>query len=185
MQRKWFVLFVMIILIMAQFACNLGAPSPSANPQPPEPSLPAPSASAPSAPGSSNAGQIVISGAINEVFTPVFIEADIPGGVCVYIFLGEQGVNDGIKLEFPPDTQLGDYPLEGGSCTSSRGNLMGAWYDVPGDNAPSYQSTSGHLTLTAVGPTFSGRFDFTAVDRDDASKTIEVSGSFTDVPVSP
>ena len=183
------ILFPLLALVVAQFACNLGAQSPSANPQP-EASLPAPSASAPSAPGNSNAGQIVISGAVNETFTPTAAWADIPGGVCVYINLIEQGATDGVWLEFPPDTQPGTYPLEGGSCTSSTGNQMDARYTVPGDNAPSYQSANGTLTLTSVSltsdpPTFSGQFQFTAVDRNDASKTIEVSGSFTDVPFIP
>jgi len=179
------IVFPLLALVIAQFACNLGAQPPSANPQPPDASLPAPSASAPSAPDNPNVGQVVISGAVNQTFTPVYSELDIPGGVCVMISLWEQGVSDGVQLEFPPDTKPGDYPLEGGSCVSSAGNLMGAWYDVPGDNAPSYRSTNGTLTLTAVGPTFSGQFQFTAVERDDASKTIEVSGSFTDVPVTP
>ena len=41
------------------------------------------------------------------------------------------------------------------------------------------------VILALLALTFSGQFQFTAVDRNDASKTIEVSGSFTDVPFIP
>jgi hypothetical protein len=44
-----------------------------------------------------------------------------------------------------------------------------------------YESTGGALNLTASGTSFSGTFEFTAWSVRDHSKSIQVTGSFTNV----
>ena len=60
MQRKWFVLFVMITLAMAQFACNIGAQPSSVNPQSPGNSDTPPAASTQAPAPAIQGGQISI-----------------------------------------------------------------------------------------------------------------------------
>lgn len=159
----------LLVVLLGLAACG-GSSGPAAGNQAP----------APSAPGSSNAGQIVISGAVSKTFTPVKVEAALIGSNTV-IYLTEGKGPSGVSLSFPPDTQPGVYPI---------GKEIGqpdvlAHYEMYGANTGLYYSNKGTLTLTAVGPKFSGQFQFTAVDSKDSTKTIEVSGSFTDVPFIP
>jgi hypothetical protein len=176
------ILFPLLALVVAQFACSLGTQPPSTAPQQPDASLPAPSDSATSAPENSNADQIIISGAVSKTYTPTKIEANnIMGRIVINLI--EKNAN-GIFISFPADTQPGTYTMVY-YLDDPAGGVTGQYQAFSGGDAITYNSTKGTLTLTTVSPTFSGQFQFTAVDNKDASKTISVSGSFTDVPVNP
>jgi hypothetical protein len=125
---------------------------------------------------------VVITGAVSKTFTPVNVYAVSLGQGGVGIYLLEQD-SSSVALSFQADKQPGTYPIEDRLDNSVVG--VGAMYYLLGDNAATYFSTSGTLTLSAVGSKFSGQFQFTAADITDASKTIEVTGSFTDVPSTP
>ncbi len=176
------ILFPLLALAVAQFACSLGAQPPSAAPQQPDASLPAPSDSATSAPEISNAGQIVISGAVSKTYTPAKVEANNIMGRIVINLIEKSAT--GVFISFPVDTQSGTYTMEY-YLDNPAGGVTGQYQVFSGGNAIKYECTQGTLTLTAVGSKFSGQFQFTAVDSKDASKTIEVSGTFTDVPFNP
>ena len=160
----------LLVALLVLTACG-GSNSPAVGNQ-------APAASAPSGSGNLNAGQIVISGAISKTYTPIKVEAGKLMDRMV-INLNEKTVG-GVSLQFPADTQPGTYPIED-HLNKPVVDVFGE-YDVFGGGGAFYLSTNGTLTLTAVGSKFSGRFQFTAGHNKDASKTIEVTGSFTDVP---
>ena len=62
------------------------------------------------------------------------------------------------------------------------GGEYGAFCNTNGSlSGNTFQSTSGTLTLTATGASFSGTFTFNAVNLKDKTKTIQVSGSFSNV----
>jgi len=132
------------------------------------------------APAGGNAGQVSISGAVSKNFTPIRVEASKVGSKML-IFLTEKSA-DGVSLTFPPDTQPGTYPIED-NLNQLLVDVSGE-YDMLSNNAAIYPSTKGSLKLTAVGSKFSGEFQFTAGNKKNHSETIEVTGSFTDVPLS-
>jgi hypothetical protein len=179
------IIFPLLALVIVQLACSFGAPpanspqSPNAAPQQPAGNTaPVTTAQAPASSGNANAGQVVISGAVNKTYTPINFEAGTLGNSMI-INLHETTI-DGISLAIPPDTQPGTYAIED--------HLTNAVVDFSGEYAlwksdAFYESTKGTLTLTATGSKFSGQFQFTAVNSKDSSKTIEVTGSFADVPV--
>ena len=159
----------LLVALLLLAGCG-GSSSPSAGNQAP----------APAAPGSANAGQVSISGALSKNFTPIRVEASKVGSK-ILIFLTEKSA-DGVSLTFPPDTQPGTYPIED-NLNQLLVDVSGE-YDMLSNNAAIYPSTKGSLKLTAVGSKFSGEFQFTAGNKKNHSETIEVTGSFTDVPLS-
>jgi hypothetical protein len=182
------ILFVLLVLAMLQFACNFGTQltqttQPQSGGSLPATSNPAPTEAAnpaPPAAGNSNAGQVVISGAVNKTYTPINLEAGTLGTNMIVNL--HETTTDGVSLAFPPDTQPGTYAIED--------HLKNPVVDFSGEYDQFkldafYLSTGGTLTLTATGSKFSGTFEFTAVNSKDSSKTIKVAGSFTDVPVGP
>jgi hypothetical protein len=181
-------LFPLLVLVIVQFACVLGAQPPSATPQQPDGGILATSDSALSAPGSSNAGQIVISGAVNKTFAPVRVNAGSFGNG-MRIYLNEPTDKKSNKL---PDLitidltsvikQPGIYPIED---MNNENKKTWAIYQVGDDPTGQYNSIKGTLTLTAAGSKYSGQFQFAAGFSNDTSKTIEVTGSFTDLPFNP
>lgn len=176
------VVGILFVATLALTGCGkqigpIGAnqPAPGNQSAAPAPSTAAPATTTPS----SNAGQVVISGAVNKTYTPVNVEAGTLGSSMI-INLHENST-DGISLAFPPDTQPGTYTIQDSSHHAVV-DFSGQYSSFSSDAF--YLSTKGTLTLTAVGSKFSGQFQFSATHNKDASKTIDVSGSFTDVPVS-
>lgn len=172
------ILYPLLVLIILQFACSFGAKAPAANPQ----GSPANSNPAPSSDSSSNGGQIVVTGVVNKTVTPAKVYAMAISQSIVGIFIQEQDGST-ISLAFPSNEQPGTYPIDN-RLDQSVVNIAGM-YDLVADTSATYFSTKGTLTLTAVGPKYSGQFEFDAGDNTDATKTINVTGSFTDVPSAP
>ncbi|MBI5878373.1 MAG: hypothetical protein HZB53_12050 [Chloroflexi bacterium] len=172
--RIWIPRGIAAVLLVALLALTACGESDS-----PAGSYPAPAGATSAAPRAANTGQVVISGALSKSFTPVSVEAGTLGKLMV-INLHEKNA-DGVSLSFPPDTKPGTYAIEDQSAKPVV-DFAGA-YSVFGSAAAFYLSTKGSLTLTAVGSKYSGQFQFTARHTKDASKTIEVSGPFADVPV--
>jgi hypothetical protein len=125
--------------------------------------------------------QVVITGAIQKTYTPEGITA-VKIDRYVGINVNEQ-FPCGVTLQFPIDIQPGAYPI--GDRLHQPVTDIFAEYGVSCNRAGiyvgSFQSTKGTLTLTASGARYSGKFEFTAREVIDESKTIQVSGSFNDV----
>jgi hypothetical protein len=85
----------------------------------------------------------------------------------------------GAELRFPIDMQPGEYPI--GEHMSVPLAEVIAQYSPDCGKDGSYLSSQGTLKLTASGGKYSGEFEFTAKHNRDQSKTIKVSGSFSDV----
>ena len=129
-----------------------------------------------------NARQVVITGAINKTYAPREVAA-VKNGEYVGINVNEKSVC-GVSLQFPIDMQPGEYPIEDklNQVAAKVSGEYGAFCDSGGSlSGNTYESTNGKLTLTASGEKFSGAFEFTAGNIKDRSKTIQVSGSFSNV----
>jgi hypothetical protein len=182
------ILFALLVLVVVQFACNLGSQLTKTTPQQPGGSVPATSNSTTTAPGNSNVGQIAVIGVINKTFTSVRVGAG-PFGSQIRLYMNEANardlsrVGDALTIDFPADMQPGSYPIE--NSVDNPSDSVYFIYTVSSEPPASYKSIKGLLTLTAVSPKISGQFQVAAVDSTDASKIIEVTGSFTDVPVGP
>jgi hypothetical protein len=123
------------------------------------------------------ARQVVISGAINKTYTPVEISAaKIMDRVGISLM---EEFPCGAELRFPIDMQPGEYPI--GEHMSVPLAEVIAQYSPDCGKDGSYLSSQGTLKLTASGGKYSGEFEFTAKHNRDQSKTIKVSGSFSDV----
>ena len=129
---------------------------------------------------------VKVNGAINKTFTPVRFDAGTFGnGMRIYVYepIDKENLKltDTITIDSSSILQVGSYPFE----NSQKGTVtvpLYAIYQVGEDPTGSYNSIKGTLTLTAAGAKYSGQFQFTAEFSTDASKTIEVTGSFTDLP---
>jgi hypothetical protein len=126
-------------------------------------------------------GQVVISGAVKGTF-PVKSAwaANFPGDYRV-----QQELESLCTVFFgiPHDTQPGTYPIAN-KITAQSPHLVytAAYADACHHNPDEYASTSGTMTLTSTGAKWSGTYKFTGQNIKDASKTVEVSGSFSDIP---
>lgn len=183
--KSWFV--VVIILTLAQFACSFGAGSPNA--QPPDAATEAPSSGgdAPSG-GNANAGQITVSGALNKTFTAVNVSIGQFGPARIRLYLNEDTpadlsrTGDMLTFDFPADIQPGAYDIPNSVGVDMSTINLWVTYGTTDGVIANFQSVSGTLTITAVGATYSGQFQFTAANPADASQTITVTGSFADLP---
>jgi len=122
------------------------------------------------------ARQVVISGAINKTYTPVEISA-----VKINDRVGVSLIEEfpcGAELRFPIDMQPGSYPI-GEHMSAPIADVI-AQYSPDCGKDGHYLSAQGTLKLTASGGKYSGEFEFTARHSRDQSKTIKVSGSFSD-----
>ena len=127
-------------------------------------------------------GQVVITGAINKTYTPREVAA-VKIGDDVGINVIEKSVC-GVSVQFPIDAQPGSYPIEDQlhQVVTKVSGEYGAFCDSGGSlSGNTYQSMNGKLTLTTSGAKFSGTFEFSAGNIKDQSKTIQVSGSFSNV----
>ncbi len=123
-------------------------------------------------------GDVQISGAINETFTPTKSEAGALGDKII-INLYEKTIGR-VSLALPPNTRPGTYVI-GDRRHKPEADFSGE-YDLFGSGQASYLSTAGSLVLTFTSSMYSGYFRFQAVHDKDATKSIWVIGSFTDVP---
>jgi hypothetical protein len=130
----------------------------------------------------------VITGAVNKRYVPEDVGAvKIADRVGINI---NEKENDpcGVSLGFPGDSQPGTYPIEDNLHSLQKLVVVhvigeyGAFCDKDGGLSDTFESTAGTLTLTATGAKFSGSFQFAAGRIKEESKTIQVSGSFADVP---
>lgn len=178
---------VVIALALAQLACRFGAGSPNA--QPPAGATEAPSngGAAPSG-GNANAGQITVSGALSKTFTAVRPSVGQFGSDRIRLYLHEDTpadlsrMGDTLTFDFPADIQPGTYDIPNSvGVDMSTINLCSTYGTTDGVIA-NFQSASGTLTITAVGATYSGQFQFSAANPADTSQTITVTGSFADLP---
>lgn len=136
------------------------------------------SASTPAAVGSATASarQVVISGAVNKTYTPTQVSA-----VKIIDRVGISVMEEfpcGVELRFPIDMQPGTYPI--GEYIAAPPADVIAQYSPDCGKEGHYLSGQGTLKLTASGGKYSGEFEFTAKYNRDQSKTIRVSGSFSD-----
>jgi hypothetical protein len=183
--KSWFV--ALVILSIVQFACSFGAGSP--NGQPPAAATEAPSSggSAPSG-GSAGAGQITVSGALNKTFTAVNMSVGGFGPARIRLYMNEDTpadlsrMGDALTFDFPADIQPGTYDIPNSVGVDMSTINIWATYGTTDSVVANFQSVSGTLTITAVGATFSGQFEFTAANPADTSQTITVTGSFADLP---
>jgi hypothetical protein len=128
---------------------------------------------------SAQPGQVVITGAIDKTYTPQEVYA-VKIADSVGIGLDEE-FPCGVSLQFPIDIQPGTYPIED-VLHEIVSDVFGRYGEVCDLEEGHYASTAGTLTLTATGASFSGTFEFSAASVRDNSKTIQVSGSFSNVP---
>lgn len=178
---------VWIILLTAQFACSFGAGTP--NVQSPDAATEAPSSGG-GAPGGGNAsaGQITVSGALNKTFTAVNVSVGQFGPARIRLYMNEDTpadlsrMGDALTLDFPADIQPGTYDIPNSIGVDMSTINIWATYGTTDGIIANFQSVSGTLTITAVGATYSGQFQFAAANPADASQTITVAGSFADLP---
>jgi hypothetical protein len=128
-------------------------------------------------PTKSSSAKIVITGIVNNTFTPeeisLFKVADSVGINFVEKF------PCGVSLQFPMDLKPGTYPITD-HLHSPSGKVFGNYSPDCGKTG-TYMSTGGTLNLTTASGTYTGTFEFAAgLNRDD-SKKINVSGSFADL----
>jgi hypothetical protein len=120
-------------------------------------------------------GQVVITGAVNKTVKVRHSMANkMPGDI--RIFLGLDTICD-VFINVPFDIKPGTYPI----ASESKSDVVFAQYNDTCNAPDSYPSTKGTLTLTAAGDKFSGTFVFTGQNKNDQSKIVEVSGSFSDL----
>jgi hypothetical protein len=120
-------------------------------------------------------GQVVITGAVNKTFKVRSSMANkMPGDI--RIFLGLETICD-VFINVPFDIKPGTHPI----ANESRSDVVFAQYNDTCNAPVSYPSTKGTLTLTSAGDKFSGTFVFTGQNKQDQSKIVEVSGSFSDL----
>jgi hypothetical protein len=123
--------------------------------------------------------EIVITGAVNHTFTSdevsAFKVADAIGLHLVEKF------PCGVSLQFKGGTKPGKYPIE--DHFHSLSSVVYGEYSPDCGQHGSYLSKSGTLELTSVEKKFSGKFQFTAALNNDESKTVNISGTFTDITV--
>ena len=185
--KSWFI--VVIVLALVQFACSFGAGS-SPIVQPPAAATEAPSSGggAPSG-GNANAGQIAVSGALNKIFTAVRPSVGQFGADRIRLYLYEDTpadlsrTGDMLTFDFPTDIQPGTYDIPNSVGVDMSTINLWVTYGTTDGVIANFQSVSGTLTITAVGATYSGQFQFTAANPADASQTITVTGSFADLPI--
>ena len=175
--KPFFIAF--LIVALTQLACGLGA-SPNASP-------PQPSGGGGGASGGSD--QIVISGAFSKSYPPVRPSIGQFGPSAIRLYLYEETpadlsrMGDALTIDFPADTQPGTYTF--GNFISDPSITMWATYGIADTNGTptTYESVGGILTIKSVGQTYSGSFQIQAADMNDPSRTIQISGSFTNLPL--
>jgi hypothetical protein len=173
-----------VLVLMTGCAPDNAAPATQASDKPAQAggqASPAPGgAQVPGVPGGSSKGQVVVSGAVKGTF-PVknAWAANFPGDYRV-----QQDLEFLCSVFFgiPHDTQPGTYPVAN-KITAQSPHLVytAAYADGCHQNSDEYASTSGTMTLTSTGARWSGTYKFTGQNAKDASKTVEVSGSFSDI----
>jgi hypothetical protein len=175
--HRWMILSGLVLALLLASACGGVGPAPSGSNAPPH------------AATGARTGQVVITGAINKTYTPEEAMA-VKISDHVGINLNEKSVC-GVSIQFPIDMKPGAYPIR--DHLHVRDHLHEPVVDIFGeydaqfcDDTPvelkhTFLSTTGKLTLTATSGKFSGTFEFTAGNVQDKSKTIQVSGSFSDV----
>ncbi len=167
------------MLAVAQFACTFGSRAPGAAPQ-----QPAGDSNAPSAPAGTD--QVAVSGALNKSFAPVNVSIGQFGPAAIRLYLNEatpadlSRTGDLLTLDFPADIQPGTYPFD--NFVTNPSATIWATYGTTDGQPASFSSTQGTLVITAVGQTYSGNFKISAADTADPSRTLEISGSFTNLP---
>jgi hypothetical protein len=128
-----------------------------------------------------NTANVVITGAINKTYRPVKVtQVKYEKYVGMHL-IGEEGC--GVFLQFPIDLQPGAHPI--GDAIHQPINDILAQYDFfcSTGRDKAFKSTKGTLTLTDSGAKYGGKFEFTAGRADDESKTVQVSGSFSEVSI--
>ncbi len=175
--------FLLLVLSMMQFACSFGSPSPNPAPQQSNDSSPVPNPS--------NAEQIVVSGAVSKTFPPVRVNIGKFGADKIRLYMYEETpkdlsrVGDALTIDFPANFQPGTYAFDN-SIDNTSLSQYAIYTTTAADGTPAaYKSIKGTLNLTAVGSAFSGQFAITMADQSNVSKMIDVSGSFTDLPINP
>jgi hypothetical protein len=122
-------------------------------------------------------GQVVITGAVNKtVKVRLSMANKMPGDI--RIFLGLDTLCD-VFINVPFGIKPGAHPI----ANESKSDVVFAQYNDTCNAPDSYPSTKGTLTLTTAGDKFSGTFVFTGQNKKDQSKVVEVSGSFSDLPL--
>ena len=186
MKNKALTFFAAALLIV-QLACSFGAGSPNAQPPAAVTEAPSNGGGAPSG-ENANAGQITVSGALNKTFTAVRPSIGQFGADRIRLYLYEDTpadlsrMGDALTFDFPADIQPGTYDIPNSvGVDMSTINLCSTYGTTDGVIA-NFQSASGTLTITAVGATYSGQFQFSAANPADTSQTITVTGSFADLP---
>lgn len=125
----------------------------------------------------SGAGQVVISGAINKTYT-----SEKSNAVKILHRVAINVVEEfpcGVDIKVPIDMQSGTYPV-GEYLQTPIADVTAEYTPDCGKNER-YLSTQGTLKMTVSGKKYRGAFEFTARLNIDQSKTIQVSGSFSDV----
>jgi hypothetical protein len=86
----------------------------------------------------------------------------------------------GVMIFLPADIQPGTYDV-GDLYNEAEAEVTARYDSLEDSTVTSYESVSGTLTLTETGTTFSGTFTFEAVNAEDGTGSITVSGSFQGV----
>ncbi|MDQ7024972.1 MAG: hypothetical protein Q9P44_05375 [Anaerolineae bacterium] len=146
--------------------------------------------------------QYTVSGDVSDAVTRgsiVYNYVEATGNVSardkIFISTSDANASQQLSFEFSPGLVPDTYPL-----TSPADSFLGsvtAQYlrlSVDGDDAPRIQAyrqnIEGTLTLSAVGETISGVFEFSAQwvtgnsTGETVTRTVSISGAFTDVPYS-
>jgi hypothetical protein len=131
------------------------------------------------APPAGQTAQVVITGAVNKTYTPSEVDAVKIGdrvGISLY-----EDFPCGVDIQFPLDSPPGTYAFDNMRVEMvpkvwARYGELGACETDGGFFG--YESVGGTLVLTASGTSFSGTFEFDAVDAKDTTKKIHVSGAF-------
>jgi hypothetical protein len=167
-----YLLIASALLVFCVTACGSGgdAPPPTNSAQASVQPTSAPAANA-------GANQVTVTGAVNQTYDVQLVQANkMPGDIRIY--LGLELLCD-LFINIPFDTPPGAYPI----ATESKSDVVFAQYNDGCHSPDSYPNTNGTLTLTATGDKWSGTFKFTGQNREDPSKKVEVTGSFSDVPL--
>jgi hypothetical protein len=152
------------------------------------------SSSSPSSPGSSSSGdsgsgsgdQISVTGALTKTFAPVNMSIGAFGPSQIRLYMNEDTpsdlsrMGDLLTIDFPAGNAMGTY-IFNNSITDTSVDTYATYGSTDG-GVYNFKSVGGTITLTVTGSTYSGQFLISMVDTMDSSKTITVSGTFTDLP---
>ncbi len=191
MDRK--ILLIMILALGLLAACADNTPAPTPTPE----TIDNQAETSAEVSGAGRAN-FEVTGDITAVVDgeDVYVEQAAEGANEIHILHINRADGTQLYIQFPRTAEVGSYNITNVNVSTesdiATGPAVTAVLVIPtgGEAIDSYLGVTGNLTLTEVGETFSGDFQFNASDNPSAqppiegtSLTADVTGDFEDVPV--